>query len=48
MMDPIMNSELSWGRIISLTLIVFATTLVSGLYPAFKASRISPIQALQT
>ncbi len=48
MMNPVTHSELSWRRIVSLTAIVFVTTLVSGLYPAIKASRISPIQALQT
>jgi len=47
-MDPVIYSELSLERVIQLTTIVFLTTLASGIYPAIKASRIQPIEALKT
>ena len=47
-MDPIVYSELSAARVFQLTIIVFLTTLLSGIYPAIKASRIQPIEALKT
>jgi len=47
-MDPIVYSELSGDRIFQLTIIVFVATLSSGIYPAIKASRIPPIEALKS
>jgi len=47
-MDPIVYSELSMERVFQLTIIVFTATLASGIYPAIKASRIPPIEALRT
>jgi len=47
-MDPVIYTELSQGRVIELTLIVFAATLASGIYPAIKAARVMPVQALST
>jgi len=47
MMDPILRSELSMGRIVWLTVLCLLTTLLSGLYPAWRASRVSPIMALR-
>jgi len=47
-MDPIVYSELSSERIYQLTIIVFVATLLSGIYPAIKASRIPPIEALKS
>jgi ABC-type antimicrobial peptide transport system permease subunit len=46
MMDPILRTELSAGRVTSLTLLVFVTTLLAGIYPAFRAARVSPVAAL--
>lgn len=46
--DPIIYTELSQGRVIQLTLIVFIATLASGIYPALKAARVTPVQALRT
>jgi len=46
--DPVIYTELSQGRVIQLTVIVFAATLASGIYPALKAARVTPVQALRT
>lgn len=46
--DPVIYSELSWERIAQLTVIVFAVTLATGLYPAVKAARVTPVAALRT
>ena len=40
--------ELSLDRILQLSGIVFFVTLASGIYPAIKAARITPVQALKT
>jgi len=47
-MDPVVYTELSWTRVIQLTLIIFGATLFSGIYPAVKAARVTPIEALRT
>ncbi|MCL4746210.1 MAG: ABC transporter permease [Burkholderiaceae bacterium] len=47
-MDPVVISELSRARVAQLTVIIFAATLGSGIYPAIKAARVTPVQALRT
>jgi len=47
-MDPIIRTELSGERVWQLTAIIFAATLGSGIYPAIKAARVTPVQALRT
>jgi putative ABC transport system permease protein len=47
-MDPVVYTELSWDRIIQLTTIVFVATLASGIYPAIKAARVTPVEALRS
>jgi len=47
-MDPVVYTELSWDRVIQLTTIIFVTTLASGIYPAIKAARVTPVEALRT
>jgi len=47
-MSPIIYTNLSVGRVVSLSAIVFGTTLLSGIYPAFKAARVAPVAALRT
>ncbi|MCF7821738.1 MAG: ABC transporter permease [Mariprofundaceae bacterium] len=47
-MDPVIYTELSWGRVFELTAIIFAATLASGIYPAIKAARVLPVEALRT
>ena len=46
--DSIIYTELSWQRVSQLTAIIFAATLGSGIYPALKASRVTPVEALRT
>lgn len=46
--DPVVYTELSWARISQLTIIIFLTTLASGIYPAIKAARVTPVEALRT
>lgn len=48
MMDPIIYTELSWDRVKQLTEIVFITTMVTGIYPAVKAAKVTPVEALRT
>ncbi|NNC98922.1 MAG: ABC transporter permease [Gammaproteobacteria bacterium] len=47
-MDPVNFTELSWDRVIQLTVIIFVATLGSGVYPAIKAARVTPVEALRT
>lgn len=47
-MDPIIYTELSWDRVTQLTSIIFTVTLASGIYPAIKAARVTPVEALRT
>ena len=47
-MDPVVYTELSWARVTQLTIIIFVTTLLSGIYPAVKAARVTPVEALRT
>ncbi len=47
-MDPVVRTELSLARVLQLTLIVFLTTLTTGIYPAIKAARVTPVAALRT
>ena len=47
-MDPVVYTELSSARVIQLTAIVFIATLASGIYPAIKAARVTPVAALRT
>ncbi|MQX53544.1 ABC transporter permease [Alcanivorax sediminis] len=47
-MDPVVRTELSQARVLQLTLIVFLTTLTTGIYPAIKAARVTPVAALRT
>jgi len=47
-MDPVIYTELSSDRVVQLTGIIFIATLGSGIYPAIKASRVTPVEALRT
>lgn len=47
-MDPVIRSELSGTRVFQLTFVIFAATLATGIYPAIKAARVTPIEALRT
>ncbi|NOY86119.1 MAG: ABC transporter permease [Deltaproteobacteria bacterium] len=45
--DPIMYSQLRPHRVIQLCLAVLVLTLTMGIYPAWKASRIEPVEAME-
>ncbi|MDX1399508.1 MAG: hypothetical protein R3204_13365, partial [Oceanospirillum sp.] len=47
-MDPVIRPELSTDRVLQLSGGIFLVTLLSGLYPAIKASRVAPVDALKT
>lgn len=47
-MDNIIYTELSWDRVVQLTVIIFGTTVATGVYPALKAARVTPVEALHT
>ena len=47
-MDPVVFTELSGDRVFQLTAIIFIATLTSGIYPAIKAARVTPVEALRT
>lgn len=47
-MDPVIRPELSLNRIVQLSGGIFLVTLLSGLYPAIKACRVAPVDALKT
>lgn len=46
-MDPVVYTELSFDRVWQLTSLIFATTLATGIYPAVKAARVTPVAALK-
>lgn len=47
-MDSVIYTELSMDRVKQLTLIIFAATMITGIYPAIKAARVTPVEALHT
>jgi ABC-type lipoprotein release transport system permease subunit len=46
-LDAIIYPVLSPLRVLELTALVFGVTFISGIYPAVRASRVSPIRAIQ-
>lgn len=47
-MDTIIYTELSMDRVFQISAFIFLSTVISGIYPALKAMRITPVNALQT
>lgn len=47
-MDPIVYSELSWERAVQFTSVAFLSIVIIGIYPAVRAGKVSPLQAMQS
>ena len=45
--DPVLRSHLRPHRVFGLCLAVFLLTVTMGIYPAFKASRTLPVEAME-
>lgn len=45
--DPVMKSHLRAGRALGVCVVVFLLTVTMGLYPAWKASRTEPVEAME-
>lgn len=45
--DPVMYSHLRPNRVVQLCVIVFLLTVTMGVYPAIKASRTQPVEAME-
>ena len=47
-MDPTVYSKLTSDRAIQFTTVAFVSTMLVGIYPAFRAGRVAPVRALQS
>ncbi len=45
---PRLRPEVSWGSVIGAFVVISVTAAVSALYPALVATRVSPVEAMQT
>jgi len=45
--DPVLRSHLRPGRALGVCLVVFFLTMTMGIYPAWKASRTEPVEAME-
>ena len=46
MWEPVIYSKIHWPKIIRANIIIYLMTIVSALYPAYKASKFKPVEAL--
>ena len=48
LLDPVLKMRFYWESAGVILFIVFALTLAAGLYPAYKAGRVPPVESLKT
>ena len=48
LLDPLLKMRFYWESAATILFAVFALTLTAGLYPAYKAGRVPPVESLKT
>jgi len=48
LLDPVMKIRLYWESSIAIIAGVFTLTMLAGLYPAYRAGRIAPVESIKT
>jgi len=48
LLDPVLKMRFYWESAAAILFIVFALTIAAGLYPAYRAGRVPPVESLKT